>query len=97
MARSQYLGKVKRRMIRAWLDAEQVMAGDPLFCPTTGEQVIGHIVLAAPALQGGWMVLAVCQTPALSDGVHLGSVAGAVLVVQTLPYAVGDASPSEEG
>mgnify|MGYP000846086630 FL=1 len=97
VARSQYLGKVKRRMIRAWLDAEQVMAGDPLFCPTTGEQVIGHIVLAAPALQGGWMVLAVCQTPALSDGVHLGSVAGAVLVVQTLPYAVGDASPSEEG
>src|SRR5690606_31472691 len=64
VARTQYLGKVKRRMYLAHLDldsCQDIAAGDSLFCTDTGDQVCGMIANAAPAPAGGVNVLAVIQ------------------------------------
>ena len=88
VARTQYLGKTKRRMFRVHLDANDVSAGQALFSPATAEQTIGHIVNAVPAPTGGSEALAVFQLPALESGVHLGTLDGPALQVLPLPYAV---------
>jgi folate-binding protein YgfZ len=88
VARTQYLGKVKRHMVRARLDGAAA-PGDALYAPETGEQACGNVVLAAPSAQGGTEVLAVAQSSCAAAGeLHLGSLAGPVLAPLPLPYAV---------
>lgn len=88
VARSQYLGKLKRRAFL--LDSptepspgqEVVWSGDPA-------QPAGVIALAAPRPQGGWSALAELKVGATQDGsLHLGSAEGASLTLQPLPYAL---------
>ncbi len=88
VARSQYLGKVKRRLYLAHVDAE-AHPGDEVYAPEPVDQAAGHIANAAPAPGGGHDVLAV----ALSASVELGDVRlrardGAVLRFLPLPYPV---------
>lgn len=87
VARSQYLGKVKRRMFRVRIADPAAAPGAELFSPASGEQVIGNLVNVAP-VDGGVEALAVFQLPALEAGVHLGSLSGPRLEVLTLPYSV---------
>lgn len=89
VARSQYLGKVKRRMFRVSVAAD-AQAGQDLYAAETGEQAIGKIVLAVPAPQGGSEALAVVQTSAFDSGVHLGALDGPLLVPGKLPYPLAD-------
>jgi folate-binding Fe-S cluster repair protein YgfZ len=88
VARSQYLGKVKRRLHLAHLDAE-ARPGDELFAPDPADQSAGLIANAAPAPEGGWDVLAVVLIPSVEAGeVRLKSRDGAKLSFKPLPYPV---------
>jgi len=87
-ARSQDLGKVKRRLFLAHLDAE-AHPGDELFAPDPADQSAGMVANAAPAPGGGWDVLAVALAPSVEAGeVHLKSRDGARLAFRPLPYPV---------
>ena len=69
VARTQYLGKVKRHLYR--LDGGQPMqAGDDLFSPENPDQACGKIMTAAPSPAGGHVALAVIQAN-YATSVHL--------------------------
>ena len=88
VARSQYLGKVKRRLHLAHVEAE-ARPGDELFAPEPADQSAGIIANAAPAPGGGWDVLAVVLNPSVAAGVvRLKSRDGARLALKPLPYPV---------
>ena len=88
VARSQYLGKMKRRMFLAHVDVPAA-PGDSLYSADLGEQASGTVVNAAPAPAGGYDLLAVAQLEsARSQTLHLGKPDGATLVLKPLPYAV---------
>ncbi|NWG75859.1 MAG: folate-binding protein YgfZ [Rubrivivax sp.] len=87
VARSQYLGKLKRRMYLAHVDGTAA-PGDELYSPDLAGQACGLVANAAPAPEGGTDLLAVMQTSSFEGGeVHLGSADGARLAFKTLPYA----------
>jgi folate-binding protein YgfZ len=88
VARSQYLGKVKRRLFLAHLDAE-AQPGDELYAPDPADQAAGLIANAARSPAGGWDVLAVALIPSVEAGdVRLKSRDGAPLSFRPLPYPV---------
>lgn len=88
VARTQYLGQVKRRMVLARIASGAApAAGDALFGTDNGDQANGMIVNVQAAPDGGYDVLAVVQTASLDGGVHLHSLAGPVLAILPLPYA----------
>jgi folate-binding protein YgfZ len=71
VARTQYLGKVKRHLYR--LSSDQALkAGDVLHSPDNLEQACGMVMTAAPSPAGGYTALAVIQSN-FSSNVHLGS------------------------
>ncbi|MDO8931112.1 MAG: folate-binding protein [Rhodocyclaceae bacterium] len=89
VARSQYLGKVKRRMYRAKLDAA-VAPGTHVYAPETADQHCGSIVTVAPSPEGGYECLVVVQSSCAEAGeVHVGALTGPALGFLTLPYTVG--------
>ncbi len=90
VARTQYLGKLKRRMYLAHVDCSDMpQPGNELYSTDMEGQSSGMIANVAPAPGGGYDVLAVIQI-ASHDAypVHLGSLPGAKLVFQPLPYAL---------
>jgi folate-binding Fe-S cluster repair protein YgfZ len=88
VARSQYLGKMKRRMFLAHVDT-LAAPGDSLYSDDFPGQAVGTIVNAAPAPDGGFDVLAVAQTESAASRIlHLKSGDGAPLALKPLPYAV---------
>ncbi|WP_432719353.1 folate-binding protein [Jeongeupia wiesaeckerbachi] len=87
VARTQYLGKLKRRMFRMHV-ATAAQAGDDVFSTEMNGQASGKIMLAAPAPQGGFEALVVAQIASLEHGLHLGSVDGPALSRLDLPYAL---------
>ncbi|MHC8412587.1 CAF17-like 4Fe-4S cluster assembly/insertion protein YgfZ [Pseudomonas sp. Hz4] len=86
VARMQYLGKLKRRLYRLKLDANELPEpGTPLFSPTHGSS-IGEVVLAARA-ERNIELLAVLQAEAAEGGdIHLGALEGPALHLLDLPY-----------
>jgi hypothetical protein len=90
VARSQYLGKLKRRMFLAHADRE-ARPGEGVFSADMEGQASGTVVNAAPAPEGGCDLLAVVQVEsARTQTLHLGDPAGAPLTLKPLPYAVPD-------
>ncbi|MCX8085940.1 MAG: folate-binding protein YgfZ [Rhodocyclaceae bacterium] len=88
VARSQYLGKVKRRMYRARFDSP-VAPGMEIFTPEAGEQHCGAIVLAAPSPEGGHEALLVVQSSGAEAGeIHVGSPNGPRAALLPLPYSL---------
>lgn len=88
VARSQYLGKIKRRMFLAHVDAEAA-PGDPLYSADIEGQASGTVVNAAPAPGGGYDLLAVAQVDSAAHQVlHLKAADGAALTLRPLPYAL---------
>ncbi|MHB1083646.1 MAG: CAF17-like 4Fe-4S cluster assembly/insertion protein YgfZ [Thiobacillus sp.] len=88
VARSQYLGKLKRRMFLAHVDAE-ASPGDPLYSADIEGQATGTVVNAAPSPSGGFDVLVVAQIEsATSQTLHLKAADGAALSLKPLPYAM---------
>lgn len=89
VARTQHLGKSKRRMFIARVEGTEPAAGDPLYSEALGDQASGMIVNAAPAPEGGYDVLAVVHAPYGETGaVHLGALSGPPLRFRPLPYAI---------
>jgi folate-binding protein YgfZ len=71
VARLHYLGKAKRRMVGAHLDAaETPRPGDAIYGVRLAGQAIGMVVDAAPALQGGWDLLVSVPVGENADSVH---------------------------
>ena len=86
VARSQYLGKLKRRMFLAHVDSEAA-PGDSLYSADMEGQATGMVVNTAPAPGGGYDLLAVMQVEsAKSSTMHLKALDGAALVLKPLPY-----------
>jgi len=105
VARTQYLGKIKRRMFLASIQPmaasfadlatriAPVVAGDELFSDDMGEQSSGMIVNAAPApeSEGKFDVLAVIQTSSVEAGkIHWKSLDGPPLEIMPLPYLMNN-------
>ena len=86
VARTQYLGKIKRRMYRVAVDA-LTTAGTDLYAPETGEQSCGNVVIAAQTGENSSEALVVLQASTVEAGVvHLGTSSGPALKFLSLPY-----------
>lgn len=86
VARTQYLGKVKRRTFRARL-ASAAVPGTSVYAPETGDQHCGAIVSVAPSPAGGFECLVCVQIGAVEAGeVRVGAVDGVRLEFLPLPY-----------
>jgi folate-binding protein YgfZ len=89
VARTQYLGKIKRRMYRAKLDTP-FPAGTDVFTSESGDQHCGAIVLTAPSPAGGYESLLVVQSSGAEAGeVHVGKPDGPRAQLLEMPYTVG--------
>lgn len=88
VARTQYLGQLKRRMLLAHVEVPTPpQAGDALFGSELGGPAQGMVVNAQAAPDGGYDLLAVAQTAsAAQDTLHLVSAGGPALSIQPLPY-----------
>jgi folate-binding protein YgfZ len=86
VARSQYLGKLKRRTALASVDNAAVQAGEEVFSAADPGQPCGMIVNAAVNGKGGADVLVELKLDALGQSVHVGSAAGAQLRFLPMPY-----------
>jgi tRNA-modifying protein YgfZ len=97
VARTQYLGKLKRRLFRchAAIDSPPEAAAN-LYCAALGSQACGMVVNAAPAPGGGCDLLAVMQVEtaqsAVASPVRLGAPDGPELDILGLPYPVPQAA-----
>lgn len=89
VARTQHLGKIKRRMYRAHTIMGKLAAGTAIYAPETGEQACGAVVMSAPSVQGGLDLLLVAQSSCVAAGeIHLGNPSGPVPRILPLPYVV---------
>lgn len=85
VARSQYLGKLKRRMFIAHGEGPVPEPGSDV-APAAGGDPSGQVVLAAPDGAGGFDLLFESQTAAVEAGPV--AAGGTVLTLGTLPYAL---------
>jgi folate-binding protein YgfZ len=89
VARSQYLGKLKRRTALVSIDDGSIAAGTEVFTPADPEQPCGMVVNAAPNGAGGVDALVEMKLDALEAGVvHAGSASGPALRFLPLPYVL---------
>jgi folate-binding protein YgfZ len=88
VARTQYLGRLKERLVLAHVDVAAPPApGTRVFSASFGDQACATVLNAAPAPGGGSELLAVCQIAAATSGdLRLGAPDGPVLVLLPLPY-----------
>ena len=94
VARTQHLGKLKRRMYRARIVCDTPpQPGDSLYSAQLGpEQHAGTIVDACRHPEGGYVGLAVVLIDCIEQGpVLLGSADGAPLAFEPLPYSFDSA------
>lgn len=91
VARTQYLGKVKRRLYRANVRGASVKEGAAIITASTGEQVIGRVVLAAEMADDSVACLLVLQHTAWEGRPQLQHNPHAVIEKQPLPYILPDA------
>ncbi|HUW50447.1 MAG TPA: folate-binding protein YgfZ [Sulfuricella sp.] len=87
VARTQYLGKVKRRLYLAHIDSDHTpQPGDEVF---GAEETSGMVVNVQPAPGGGFDLLAVIPTGAVDAGaVRYKTPDGPILGILPLPYPV---------
>ncbi len=93
VARMQYLGKLKRRMYRARINADTApQTGDDIYPANDGQQPCGQLVSVASHPDGDYAVLVVLKISSAEDGagVCLGDTTGPSLTLETLPYAFAE-------
>ena len=89
VARTQYLGKLKKRMYRVGLEAGNPQPGDSIFGVDLADQSCGELVNVAAMNEGRFEALAVLQMSSVQAGpIHLGAPDGPVLSVLPLPYEI---------
>ena len=91
VARTQYLGKLKKRTYRLALPAGVSAApGTDVYAPDFGEQSAGKLVNVAPTADGGVEALAVIQSSSAEAGeIRVGAPDGPRANLLELPYALG--------
>ena len=89
IARTHYLGKIKRRMYRVQFSC-QCNSGSALYSPATGDQAIGMVVMAARNQDGLYEGLAVISSASWDDGVFADSDYQYALEKLSLPYALNN-------
>ena len=91
VARSQYLGKLKRRMLPAVVHATGVVPGAEVYASSDAAQPCGQIVNAEISGEQTHCLVEL-KTAVLEEGasIHLGSVDGPLLQIGVLPYALTD-------
>ncbi|HWX01949.1 YgfZ/GcvT domain-containing protein, partial [Collimonas sp.] len=96
VARSQYLGKLKRRAVLASVAATGITAATEVFSSNDPEQPCGMIVNAEADSAHSSLCLLEIKLAALENGtVHLGSATGAQLQFHALPYSIIDVTDTE--
>jgi folate-binding protein YgfZ len=96
VARLKYLGTLKRRMFRAWIDGtNRPVPGDDISAEGASGAAAGKVVASAPATGGGIDLLVSLQLSARNGSVHVG---GERLEWRDLPYDLGldSAYPSRD-
>jgi hypothetical protein len=88
VARSQYRGKLKRRMQPAHC-ATSAAAGADVFAEGEAEAV-GTVVMAATSPEGGFDLLFECPQEKAAAPLRLGTADGPALELRTLPYELLD-------
>ncbi len=89
VARSQYLGKLKRRTALATIADASVAPGMEVFAPSDPDQPCGMVVNSARNGAGGVDALVEMKLEALEAGdVRFGSASGPALQFKPLPYAL---------
>ncbi len=90
VARTQYRGILKRRLVRVHSETNDYpKPGESVYAPEFGEQAAGHIANVAPAPEGGFDALVVAQIESIkADSLRLKNLEGAALRLQSLPYEV---------
>ena len=89
VARSQYLGKLKRRTTLVSIAGTAARAGDEVFAASDPAQPCGMVVNAAPNGAGGVDALVEMKLAAIEEGaVRLGAADGPPLQFLAMPYAL---------
>lgn len=92
VARAQHIGQVKRRMYLAHVEAEMPpQAGDSLHYGGGEDTAHGKVVHAEAAPEGGFDLLVVMPVSAAESGARLWGANGPQLMLQLLPYSLGEA------
>jgi len=89
IARTHYLGKIKRRMYRVGLPCA-AESGASLYSAEMGEQAIGMLVTVARDVNGKYLALAVAQSSGWIDGIYLDQAHVLALEKLSLPYPLSD-------
>jgi len=88
VARTQYLGKIKRRMYRARIETG-FPPGTNVYTPEAGDQHCGALAMVAPSPEGEYECLVVVQTSGAEAGeIHVGNPRGPTLSLLPMPYPV---------
>jgi len=89
IARTQYRGKVKRRMYLAHVAGAEARAGDQIVGADDAETPGGVVLNAAPSPEGGSDLLAVLQSASVgAHDLHLRAPDGPRLELRALPYGI---------
>lgn len=89
VARTKYLGKVKRRTYRARIDGNCPLPGTDLYSADLPDQSCGKVIEAAPSPSGGCELLAsMLMSSAEGGDIHVGAAEGPRLAFLPLPYAL---------
>jgi folate-binding protein YgfZ len=93
VARTQYLGKLKRRALLAHVASASASAGDEVFSSTDPGQPCGMIINAEASGQDKSECLVELKIAALNEAsVHLGSATGPALTFHPLPYSLDNSA-----
>lgn len=87
VARTRYLGKIKRRTLRVRCPSA-AQAGQEVFSPEMNGQPSGKVLQAAPAEAGNFEMLVAAQLSSVEHGLHLDAIDGPALEPLPLPYAI---------
>jgi tRNA-modifying protein YgfZ len=101
VARTQYRGTLKRRMVRVHgalpPAAPLPRPGESVYAAEFGEQAAGEFANVAPAVDGGFEALVVARLDSINaNSLRLGSVAGAPLKLKSLPYAIPEVTAAAD-
>ncbi len=84
VTRTHFLGKIKRRMVLAHVDAPvEPSPGEEVYC---GEEATGTVARSAPSPEGGFDILAVIHLENRESEIRLKS--GALLQMMPMPYSL---------
>ena len=90
VARTQYLGKVKRRMFVVEVNADECAAGMDVQVEATGEQAIGKVMLSVSLAAKKYLALVVMQISAWEGQPYLAGVPQSQLLRLEAPYLIPD-------